>query len=88
MSNKKKKKQKTVYIDDGRTIADMSGVSRPSLFGSVEDRSQGAPKSAPRVKGMTKFETYKNAVKMMIVPMLVTIGIITLAYLLMYLMLH
>ena len=88
MSNKKKKKQKTVYIDDGRTIADMSGVSRPSLFGSVGDRSGGAPKSAPRVKGMTKFETYKNAVKMMIVPMLVTIGIITLAYLLMYLMLH
>ena len=83
----KKKKQKTVYIDDGRTIADMSGVSRPSFFGAG-DRQKDAPKGAPRVKGMTKFETYKNAVKMMVVPMLVTIGIITLAYLLMYLMLH
>lgn len=87
----KKKKQKTVYIDDGRTIADMSGVSRPSLFGDLKpqrsDKQQSVRKSAPRVKGMTKFETYKNAVRMMLVPMLVTIGIITLAYLLIYLML-
>ena len=88
MSDKNKKKQKTVYIDDGRTIADMSGVSRPSLFGSFGDKQdKKAPKSAPRVKGMTRFETYMNAVKMMFVPMLVTIGIIALAYLLMYLML-
>ena len=87
----KKKKQKTIYIDDGSTIADMSGVSRPSFFGNFdnirrESKVAGA-KRAHRVKGMTRFETYKNAVRMMLVPMLVTVGILTLAYLLIYILL-
>ncbi len=71
-----KKKKKTVYIDDGRTIADMSGIGAPRL-------------SSTGKKGTLKdrFNTYKNAVKMMFVPMLVTLGIITLAYLIMYLLL-
>ena len=74
-SSKRKKKPKVVYIDDGRTIADMSNVG------------YGTPK-APRATGSTardKWRTYWEAVRMMLVPMLVTLGIITVAYLLLFL---
>jgi hypothetical protein len=77
MSNKNKNnKKKTVYVDDGRTIADMSSLGGPRL-------------SSTGKKGTLKdqFNTYKNAVKMMFVPMLVTLGIITVAYLIMYILL-
>ncbi len=74
---KKKKKDKVKYVDDGRTIADMSG-----LYGGHRVNSNGA-------KGTLKDQarTYFEAVKMMFVPMLVTIGIISLAFLIVYLML-
>ena len=57
-----KKKEKVVYIDDGRTIADMSGVSGPRL----SNRTPGRP--SPSFKEVWK--TYWNAVKMMVVPMI------------------
>ena len=34
MKKQKKKKTKIVWVDDGRTIYDMSGVERPHAFGS------------------------------------------------------
>ncbi len=36
MAKKRNKKQKVkvIYVDDGRTIFDMSGVERPNMFGS------------------------------------------------------
>lgn len=61
---KKKKKEKIVYVDDGSTIADMSGVS--GGFG------RRAPYK-PRVSLKTQWETYLGAVKMMITPMLAVI---------------
>lgn len=73
---KKKKKEKVVYIDDGRTIADMSGVG---FGGYASDKNR--PKSSAR----DKWRTYWEAVKMMFVPMLVTLGIICVAFLLLYL---
>ncbi|MBR2343737.1 MAG: hypothetical protein IKA64_05730 [Clostridia bacterium] len=74
--DKKQKKPKTVYIDDGRTIADMS-----ALGGKPKAQSRGSfSKKSP-------WTTYKEAVRMMFIPMLVTIGIICLAFLIMYLML-
>ena len=66
----KKKKDKITYIDDGRTIADLSGVS-----GSMRhsDRKYGRPRSSAK----EIWKTYLGAVKMMFVPMLVVIcGII------------
>ena len=71
----KKKKEKVRYIDDGRTIADMSGVG-----GSRYYRRDGQPRSSLRAQ----WKTYCAAVKMMFVPMLVVIGIITLAFVIMY----
>lgn len=76
MANKKEKKPKVKYIDDGRTIADMSGL------GGVDRRYTG-----PKGGFKASLRTYWNAVKLMFVPMLVTIGIISLAFLIMWLML-
>lgn len=74
----KKEKRKTVYIDDGSTVADMS-----QLYGS-------APRGGARGRRSTlkeQFATYISTVRLMILPMLITIGIITVAFLLLYLLL-
>ena len=75
-SNKKKKKKKTTYVDDGSTIADMSGLGSKRLG---ERRSTGTPKE--------QFQTYIRAVKQMFIPMLVTIAIITAVFGIIYLLL-
>ena len=73
---KNKKKEKTVYIDDGSSIADMSSLSK------------GLAQSSRRLGGRPTFKecfkTYIEAVKMMIKPMFITIGIITIAFLIIY----
>ncbi len=73
---KKKKKQKITYIDDGRTIADMSG------FRDIDKRYL-KPKGSLKEQG----RTYFNAMKLMFVPMMVTIGIISLIFLIMWVLL-
>ena len=60
-----KKKEKITYIDDGRTIADMSNVGGPRL-------TKRHPAS-PRPKAKDVWSTYWGAVKMMFVPMLVVV---------------
>ena len=78
--SKKKNKEKTIYIDDGSSIADMSGLYGNSSFGSKKTTSG-------RSRFRECFRTYIEAVKMMIKPMLLTIGVITLAFLILYLIL-
>ena len=78
-SNKTKKKNKTVYIDDGSTIAGMSGVGRPSAPRLGERR--------PNASFCEQFQTYTDAVKMMFLPMLVVLGILALAFLIVYILL-
>ena len=73
----KKKKEKIIYIDDGRTIADMSGVT-----GGFSHYSRPKWQPSPRFKDV--WNTYWTAVKMMIRPMLVVIGGIGLIYLILY----
>ena len=75
MKKDKKKKNKVTYIDDGSTIADMSGVGgrRPSGL------SNGGAKE--------RFTTYMKAVRQMFVPMLVTMGAITVVFGILYLIL-
>ena len=72
-----KKKEKITYIDDGRTLADMSGVS--SGF-RIKNRNPTRPRPDPK----EVWKTYWNAVKMMFVPMLVVIGAICLVYLIFF----
>ena len=71
-----KKKEKVIYVDDGRTLADMSGLSGPRLT-----RNPAKPKN--RFKEV--WATYWNAVKMMFLPMLAVIGALVVLYGVMYL---
>lgn len=90
---KKPKKEKITYVDDGRTLADMSSV------GGVRNKHTGAPQgdrkkdSEPRLlRGgrsslKEQADTYFAAVRMMFLPMLVVIGILTLAFLIVWFLL-
>ncbi|MBQ2729798.1 MAG: hypothetical protein IJF69_03400 [Clostridia bacterium] len=71
MKDKKRKKEKIRYVDDGRTIADMSG-----LKGNMDWTKHG---TSSRFSDIWK--TYWNAVRMMFLPMLVTCGFILLVFL-------
>ena len=73
----KKRKEKITYIDDGRTIADMSNVS-----GGFSHRSRPSWQPSPRFKDV--WNTYWNAVKMMFTPMLVVICAIAILYMILY----
>ena len=91
MSDNKKKKEK--YYDDGRTIADMSALygkkstsaegdepeyrGDPGLFGSY--RAGHTPKDWAK--------TYWQTVKLMFVPMLITMGVISVAFLILWIIL-
>ena len=67
-----KKKEKVKYIDDGRTLADMSGVKSGPRLSSNPYR--------PPLKFKEVMKTYFAAVKMMFVPMLVVIVGLGIAY--------
>ena len=81
MSNKKtkKKKPKVVYYDDGSTHVDMSGTRPQPIKKNPDD---GAPTRAKAI-----WKTYVQSVKTMIMPMLVTIGIICATFLILYILL-
>ena len=72
----KKKKEKITYIDDGRSFADMSGVT-----GGFNFSSKGTTSSPKEI-----WETYWMAVKMMFKPMLVVIGFLCAIFLAAYIM--
>jgi len=75
MAKDKKNKKKVTYIDDGRTIADMSTLG-------------GKPKKkAERSTLKDQWNTYWQTVKMMFVPMLIVLGILAVAFLIMYVIL-
>ncbi len=74
----KNKKEKVVYVDDGRSLADMSGVSSPGLSGKP---------SQYRASFKEQWQTYISAVKMMFKPMLFVIAALCIAYGVMYLLL-
>ena len=74
----KKKKEKVVYVDDGRTIADMSNVKggASKYFSSTPSYSTGKE----------KWTTFFDAFRMMLLPTLVFGGAIALLYGIMYLL--
>jgi len=69
----KKKKEKITYIDDGRSLADMSGVSGGMHFSKQHTVSSFK----------AQWNTYWGAVKMMFFPMLVVVGFLLVVYLIM-----
>lgn len=76
MSENKRKKEKITYIDDGRTIADMSEV-KGGMRLSMPSRLKYRP--SPRVKDILR--TYFGAVRMMLLPTLVVVGFIAVVFL-------
>ena len=82
MSEKKqkKKKEKMIYIDDGRTIADMSGTSG-GIFSSKGKKDRPKPTVSAN---QTPWQTYCNAVRMMFKPMLVVVTGLLVIYVILY----
>lgn len=81
----KKKKEKIIYVDDGRTIADMSAINGKK----TEKGEKKAPKAnyLGRASLKEQFETYIGAVKMMFLPMLAVLGLLAVAFIILYLIL-
>lgn len=74
--SKNNKKPKVKYIDDGRSLADMSSVS------GVNNKYVG-----PKGTFKDQMRTYWNTVKLMFIPMMVTIGIICAVFFIMWVIL-
>ena len=72
---KKPKKEKTIWIDDGRTLADMSSVGGSRL----NKHWSGSTSTAKE-----KWDTYWAAVRMMFVPMLTVMVAICVIYMILY----
>lgn len=72
------KKEKVTYIDDGRTVADMSALESS---GGLRRRNPYTPR--PKFKEVWK--TYWGAVRMMLVPMAVVVAAMAVIYLIMLL---
>ena len=75
------KKEKIVWIDDGRTIADMSGLSPRK-----ESHKHGRPSrySAPLKE---KLGTFFDAMGFMLLPTLAIVGLLCLTFLIVYILL-
>ena len=71
MSKEKKKREKVVWVDDGRTIADMSNLPQRASW-----TRQGTSSSFKEI-----WRTYWLATKMMIKPTLIAIGFLVVIYL-------
>ena len=72
-NKKKKKKEKIIYVDDGRTVADMSPLGyRP--------RGDLGPRGGCR----EQFQTYVRAVRSMLLPMFVVMGAICIIFAILY----
>ena len=94
MSNKKKKKVK--YYDDGRTLADMSGLYGKKNTGADNSADEEPPyRGNPGIFGSYRpghrpkdwLKTYWETVKLMFLPMLVTMGIIAVAFFVLWIIL-
>ncbi len=74
---KRQKKEKIKYIDDGSTVVDMQPLEDANRRPGQKPRDWGA-------KGTLReqMRTYFAAVKLMFVPMLVTLGLIFVSFLL------
>jgi len=85
--NGKKKKSMPIYYDDGRTIADMSGLSGLKNH-NREPGDNADPSFGRRASFKQQAKTYFAAVKMMFLPMLAMIGAICILFLILYIVLE
>jgi hypothetical protein len=82
MSKTKQKKEKIRYIDDGRSLADMSALGGRR---TADRRQEPLPLDhAGRFRACAR--TYWESVKLMFIPCLVTLGIIAAAFFIFWLL--
>lgn len=79
------KKEKITWVDDGRTIADMSGISRKG-YTPPESTKHGRPSrySAPMKE---KLRTFFDAMGFMLLPTAAIVGLLVVTFLIVYLIL-
>lgn len=92
-NKEKKKREKVTWIDDGRTIADMSNLPSRGFGKSLSDAAPRREMSETekqfnrsRPAWKDHLATYFAAVRMMFLPMLAVIGILCLAFLILYIL--
>ena len=78
----KKEKETVVYIDDGSTVADMTPRDENGKKRQTRERSY-----APHAPLRDQLRTFTDAQRMMLLPMCVVLGIIALAFLILYFLL-
>lgn len=86
---KKEKKKKIKYIDDGSSLADMSGVGRGGKTQKDNNKRPGRGAKRERLarsSGKEIFRTYIESVKLMFLPMLVVLALLAFAFWMVYLM--
>ena len=78
----KAKKEKIIWVDDGRTIADMTGIGRKG-YTPPQNQKHGRPVrySAPMKE---KLRTFFDAMGFMLLPTLAIVGILILTFLIVY----
>lgn len=81
----KKKKEKIIYVDDGRTIADMSALGGKKRENGKKEQHRANYLGRASLK--EQFETYIGAVKMMFLPMLAVLGVLAAAFIIIYIIL-
>ena len=81
MGKQKPKKEKIRYVDDGRSLADFSALDGKKTAASR--RNDQSLRQPPRLSDCAR--TYWEAVKMMFIPCLITIGIIGVAFFILWL---
>ena len=85
MRKNAKKKEKVRYVDDGRTIADMSAFGKPK---SNSENQLQRPERAGKPRWKLILADYFDAVKMMLLPMLAFIGLISVVFLVVWIVLN
>ncbi len=78
---KKKKKEKIIYVDDGSTIVDMSALGGASE--GEKPYRDDTQKPLPRWRQILR--TYFESMRLMILPMLVFMGLIAVAFFILWL---
>lgn len=80
----KKKKEKITYVDDGRTIADMSGIGSR---GYTPPKKDGYAKPLRYLSPLREqLRTFFDAMGFMLLPTMAIVGILLLAFAIIYLL--
>ena len=70
----KKKKEKIIYVDDNSTVVDMNVEGHPWYNKNPKPKKESSAKE--------KWSTFFNTMKTMVMPMLMTLGVMGILYLL------